>query len=205
MPTSYWLVRGPGFALSPVNIRPRCEHSHWLQSGFKTRQIKFTLLPVYQDLLLPRANKEPNPTWTPNCSCTSNTVGWNHWINLRSTSAQAERCRVLGGTRLCPDRKVSHGSDCWVYLPIPLLPVASPSTSCSLKPNEWMSLAPSRPAWGSTELRPLTIIYEAVSLLKLTRCCLLALLVQRITESFIKYLSAKLQTTWITALKYVHK
>lgn len=63
------------------------------------------------------------------------------------------------------------------------------SPFCSLKLNEWMHLPPSRPARGSTESHPLTIIYEAVCLLKLTRCCLLALLVQRITECFIQYLS----------------
>lgn len=69
------------------------------------------------------------------------------------------------------------------------------SQFCSLKLNEWMNLPPSGPAWGSAECWP-AIIYEAVCFLKLTRCCLLALVVRRITKCFIQYLSKTADVTY---------
>lgn len=79
------------------------------------------------------------------------------------------------------------------------------SQFCSLKLNEWMTLPRCGPAWGSAECWP-AIIYEAVCFLKLTRCCLLALVVRRITECFIQYLSKTADVTykWYQIL-YVYK
>lgn len=53
-----------------------------------------------------------------------------------------------------------------------------------------------RTEWACMRSFPLTIIYEAVCFLKFTRCCLLASLVQRITECFIQYLSKTADVTY---------
>lgn len=129
--------------------------------------------------------------WTPSCGWTAHPVHWNHWINYYSTcTSQAFGVVGLGSKGLTRFRSGSLFTE---------------STACHgftlhfaawSRTNEWMNLSPSRPAWGPTESYPLTIIYEAVCFLKLTRCCLLALLVQRITECFIQYLSKSAAVTY---------